>query len=362
MKAATDADGAGCQGSPLLALMLVLFAVGAVWTYAHFDRADQYDREYVGVLAEARFLSQRVATHAGRLTAAGTGQTSDPFAKLQSAGARFEQVLEQLRRGNPESGMPPATVELEPELHALEQLWKRQIAPELRTLSAHRESIAGLGMVVEQVNARAERLLALSDQIATGMAGLNAASAQVYIASRQLLLSQRFAQNVNRVLEGGEGAVTAADRFGRDAALFGRVVGGLLNGNPALGIERVSEPAVRSKLEEVNAEFTAIREHVGAILQRSPEMFTVNEAARQVGDEADTLVVRIDDLEQAYLANAAARGGAAVAITFGAVALVLLLAVLFRLQRGTRARRAGMSGARAFASPSSQWKDPNFYK
>ena len=51
------------------------------------------------------------------------------------------------------------------------------------------------------------------------------------MASRQLMLTQRIENNMNRVLAGGEGAAAAADRFGRDAARFGSVLEGMLKGS-----------------------------------------------------------------------------------------------------------------------------------
>ena len=54
-------------------------------------------------------------------------------------------------------------------------------------------------------------------------------------------LAERILSSVNRVLAGDDDAVMAADSFGRDAALFGRVLDGMLNGNTVLGITKVTD-------------------------------------------------------------------------------------------------------------------------
>jgi twitching motility protein PilJ len=136
------------------------------------------------------------------------------------------------------------------------------------------------------------------------------------------------------VLEGGEGAVTAADRFGRDAALFGRVIKGLLDGNRGLGIERVSNSEIRAKLGEVNTLFEEIGLQVSAILERSPEMFEVSEAVQEVLSFSDRLLTAIGRLEVAYESYAEGRKvNTAMGNLFGLVALLLLIYLGWSLRK-----------------------------
>src|SRR5690606_6713652 len=75
-----------------------------------------------------------------------------------------------------------------------------------------------------------------------------ASPAQVSVAQRQSLLAERILGSVNRVLTGDADAVLAADSFGRDASLFGRVLEGMLQGNEVMGITQVTDPdAVRDR-------------------------------------------------------------------------------------------------------------------
>ena len=136
---------------------------------------------------------------------------------------------------------------------------------------------------------------------------------------------------VGRVLEGGEQAVTAADRFGRDAALFGRVIEDMLRGNRNLGIRRITHPESREKLKLVQAQFRELRNQVGAILERSPEMFQVSGASEEILTASGSLLNNIDGLSKAYQGSIENRIAPLIVTFLGMVTLglIILLAVLY---------------------------------
>ena len=85
------------------------------------------------------------------------------------------------------------------------------------------------------------QIITLSDEIAKNLANNRIDAKQVYFATNQLLLGQRIESDLKRMLsEGGAGVAAAADRFGRNVNLFGRVLRGMRDGDPRLGIDRVS--------------------------------------------------------------------------------------------------------------------------
>jgi twitching motility protein PilJ len=318
-----------------LIALVVLMLIAAVAVFILVSTQDRDDKEYISLLGEQRVLSQRLSKYAGQATLG-----SDPtiFTKLKESYDRFEHNFQLLKGGNPETGMRAAPTEVLTELGAVDTVWKKYDA-NINVILAHRDTVTSMRETVQTINDRAAQLLALADEVATLMANTGASPEQVYIASRQLMLSQRIVNNVNRVLEGGEGSVTAADRFGRDAALFGRVVDGLLDGNKGMSIQRVQDPAVRAKLQEVKALFTEIGQQVGAILERTPEMFQVSEAAFEALSLSDGLLQRITDLEAAYLNyinNRKVNSG--VGSLFGGLALVLLLGLGVQLRTDSQRR------------------------
>lgn len=111
------------------------------------------------------------------------------------------------------------------------------------------------------------------------------------------MLTQRIENNLNLVLAGGEGATTAADRFGRDATLFGSVLEGMLKGFPGLNIKKVQDAEVRDKLREVAMLFTSVSDHVDAILELSPVLFEVKDASSRMEVTAASLLSATEKLD-----------------------------------------------------------------
>lgn len=334
-KGAAGAAGGG-KSVFILIFFLLFFVLAMAGIYIYVAIQDGYDKQYITLLGEERVLSQQLTKYAEQTTQ-GAAQA---FADLKKSYQQFEHSFMLLKEGDPETGMPPPPVEVLDALAAMKAEWNR-FDKNINVILGREQAVRALRETVQAINERAAQLLALSDEVATLMAQRGAEAGQVYIASRQLMLSQRIVNNVNRVLEGGEGAVTAADRFGRDAALFGRVIKGLLDGNRGLGIERVSNSEIRAKLTEVNALFDEIGTQVSAILERSPEMFEVSEAIQGVLTHSDRLLDAISRLEVAYENYAAGRTvNTMMGSLFGIVALLLLLYLGFSLRREALARLA----------------------
>jgi twitching motility protein PilJ len=327
-KGAAGAAG-GDKSVFILIFFLLFFVVAMAAIYGYVAIQDGYDKQYITLLGEQRVLSQQITKYAGQ-TSQGTAAV---FSQLKNSHESFRHSFMLLKEGDPETGMPPTPVEVLEALQAVETEWRR-FDRNVTVILSREQAVRAMRETVQAINERAAQLLALSDEVATLMAQRGAESGQVYIASRQLMLSQRIVNNVNRVLEGGEGAVTAADRFGRDAALFGRVIRGLLEGNRGLGIERVSNNEIRTKLGDVNTLFDEIGAQVSAILERSPEMFEVSEAVQEVLTHSDRLLNAISTQEEAYQTYTTERKlNTAMGNLFGLVALLLLFYLGYSLRR-----------------------------
>ncbi len=316
-----------------LTVIITFLALSLVVTFIIFvlvNTQDGYDKEYLGLLGEERVLSQRISKFAGQANR-GLPVTFDALTKHRD---EFATNLKLLQAGDPDSGMPPSSDEaVQAKLSAVAASWKKYNSNATVIIEA-RGVVVALREIVRLINENSAQLIALTDEVATLMAEKGATPDQVYIASRQLMLSQRIISNVNRVLEGGEGAVTAADRFGRDAALYGRVINGLLEGDKSLNIRAVDDDDVLEKVEEVSDLFDMLGQQVSGILERSPEMFLVSEAIQNVLDDSDKLLDSIAELDRAYQDSIGTRLiSTNIGIIFAILTVVMLLLLGMRLKR-----------------------------
>jgi len=306
-------------------IMLVLFAfliasVAALGvTYIFVAQEASLDKTYISKIGDQRVISQEIA----KLTSQAARGDLTAFPLLTKARDSFQEILEYQKGVTPiegSSAMGPLS-----DLNTAWQTYRENVD----IILERQEVVNSMRSYIQGINEQIPSLLALSDEVVDTMAKQKAPPYQVYIATRQLMLTQRISSNVGKVLEGGEEAVTAADRFGRDAALFGRVVQDMLKGNPNLRIQKIIEPTARKKLSNVAKQFYKIRNQVGAILERSPEMFQVSASAEEVLEASESIHTQIQSVADSYQGVVDARWTGTAATVLGALALIFAVAVGF---------------------------------
>ncbi len=269
----------------VLFIALIVFIMLLFANFAYLNTQATYDKQYIGHAGELRVLSQRIAKNA---TEAAAGKAA-AFKLLGDARNDFARRWGYLKKGDPDTGLPGAPVALRQEMRAVQLDWEKLLkntdailASEQTVLSLHQVA-ATLAETVPQLQVEYEKVVEILLQ-------RGAPAAQVAMAQRQSLLAERILGAVNTVLAGDENAVQAADAFGRDAARFGQVLNGMLQGNPGLKISQVEDPDARGRLAEISELFEFVSGSVDEILETSPELFQVRESASNIFSLSQTLL------------------------------------------------------------------------
>ncbi|MCP5140927.1 MAG: type IV pili methyl-accepting chemotaxis transducer N-terminal domain-containing protein [Gammaproteobacteria bacterium] len=327
--------GTGRAGLFLTGILILAFIVVMVVIFNFVTREDGFDARRKALADEQQVLSQRIAKH-GLEAARGV---SSAFGQLLDTRNRFELSYTLIAKGDPSTNLPAVPATSRGELERVRLRWV-EFSKLVDGILANRDAVLSVGTFAQTINDQLPQLLALSDELVGIMVETGASPYQVYIASRQLMLSQRIGNSVQRVLTGGEGAATAADRFGRDAFLFGRVLQGMLRGDAPMNIQPVEDPDALEKLAEVAEVFSTINDNVGAILEKSPELFEVQDAASRIGAQSDTLLDTSQTLGESFARGTASRQGTLVLAYLAGLAAMLMLIVLFvLLLRGAQKQR-----------------------
>ncbi|TDV60532.1 methyl-accepting chemotaxis protein [Pseudomonas sp. LP_7_YM] len=273
--------------SQIIALFvcLIVFIMLLFVNFAYLSTQSNYDKQYIGHAGELRVLSQRIAKNA---TEAAAGKAA-AFKLLADARNDFDARWEYLKKGDKHTGLPAAPSAVADELKAVQNDWENLrkstdviLAREQTVLSLHQVA-ATLAETIPQLQSESEKVVGILLQT-------RASAAQVALAQRQSLLAERILGAVNTVLSGDETAVQAADAFGRDAGQFGRVLNGMLEGNAALKITQVEDRDARARLAEIAELFQFVSGSVDEILETSPELLDVREAAGSIFTLSQTLL------------------------------------------------------------------------
>ncbi len=299
----------------ITALLLSLAMMVAVFWYVGTQA--EYDKEYIGYTSEQQVLSQRIAKHALEASAG----NSESFGQLKKTRDRFQQTLNLQRNGNVATGLPPTAEALSEDLAAVESRWQTFSSGIDRVLDGE-EIILAVGQAGDVINEFMPQLLEYSDDVVRILVANRADREQVRIASRQLMLSQRIVNNVNKVLA-GEDAETATEAFAADTEEFGSVLEGMIRGGD--GVKQVTDEEALVKLREVAMLFSSVADHVEELLDISEELLALQATARDAGIQSDALFAASLQLQNAYARAAEDRLiQPQMAYGFGAVALLIL--------------------------------------
>ncbi len=289
---------AGTRSSSLIAGLFIALIVSIVLLFANFaylNTQSNYDTEYISHSGELRVLSQRIAKNA---TEAAAGK-AEAFGLLRDARNDFQTRWGYLTEGHEESGVPPAPEAVQTQMAAVQQDWD-SLRGNTDAILASEQTILSLHQVAETLAETIPQLQVEYEEVVDILLESGAPAAQVSVAQRQSLLAERILGSVNKVLAGDDDSVQAADMFGRDASLFGRVLSAMLEGNAAMEISQVTDAEALERLAEISELFEFVSGSVDEILETSPELFQVRESANGIFTVSQTLLDKASELAAGF--------------------------------------------------------------
>ena len=276
----------------IFTVMLIVSILAFLGVTVFVNNQANEDKEYIAHSGELRVLSQQLAKNAVE-AAGGKGEA---FALLRKARDNFETRWTYLNSGDPSTGLPPAELAA---MTDVQGLWNKVSNNADQILQAQ-DIILSLHEVAATLAETIPQLQVEYDEIVEILLDNGAPADQVAVAQRQSWLAERIVRSVNKVLGGGEDAVMAADAFGRDASLFGRVLNGMIEGNVAMNLSQVTDEEAVYALAEVAELFEFVSGSVDEILETSPELFQVREASDAIFADSQVLLNETSSLTNEF--------------------------------------------------------------
>jgi len=304
-----------------------------VSTFIFLRDADR-DAKYLEMASDMRVLLHQISTS----SRAATAGDSSAFSTLQKATDRFDRSYRILQTGD--SQLPGVGMMMKAELQALGGIWL-SVKNNSETIVNNRDRILFLHDVAKTLNESIPELQREYNRVVEVLLDRNASNEQIVYAQKQLLLAERIARNVDKMLSGGEATSQAADQFNLDASIFGGVLTGMLEGDKQLGLERIKDAKARVSLERINTLFDFVSGSVDDIFEASPDLLGAKNAADgilnnspKILDSTNSVVEGIGSLDQRRTV------GADTAFYSGAVILIILAVIGTQLYRNTVVRLA----------------------
>lgn len=316
----------GLRSNTLITGLFVVLIISIMLLFANFayvNRQADHDNEYIAHAGELRVLSQRIAKNAVEAAAG----TPEAFASLKEARNDFDRRWGYLSKGDESIDLPAVPQALQAEIDAVQQDWNT-LRRNTDAILASEQTVLSLHQVATTLAETIPQLQVEYEEVVDILLESGAPAAQVSVAQRQSLLAERILGSVNKVLSGDQDSVQAADMFGRDASLFGRVLNAMLEGNVAMGISRATDAEALDRLREIAELFQFVSGSVDEILETSPELFQVRESANSIFEVSQTLLDKTSTLGDGLQRRADARYVNTIAgYVLGALALASIILI-----------------------------------
>ena len=322
---------AGMRSSSVIAGLFIVLIVSIVLLFANFaylNTQSNHDKQYIGHAGELRVLSQRIAKNATE-AAAGKGEA---FKLLKDARNDFEKRWNILVNGDESTSLPPSPEAVKPQMDVVQQDWDG-LRKNADSILASEQTVLSLHQVASTLAETIPQLQVEYEEVVDILLENGAPADQVAVAQRQSLLAERILGSVNKVLAG--------DSFGRDASLFGRVLKGMQEGNAAMSISKVTNAEAVDRLNEIAELFEFVSGSVDEILETSPDLFQVREAANNIFSVSQTLLDKASQLADGFENLAGGRSiNLFAGYVLGALALASIILIGLVMVRETNRRLA----------------------
>ncbi len=331
-------SGAVRTGSGLRnwAVLAVLCLVGLLANALYGGRLNDQDRTAITKATSVQVLSQQIATFAREAA----GGQPEAFSELKDTRDKIDANISQLESGSaatdgmPAYGTQPGVAD---QIKKLRDTWN-PIRNNADTILGRQDLVLDMTDTAADFNNKIPLLTARMEEITNVLRNRGAPGDQIYMATRQMLLADRMLRRVSDILKGGDLAVSAADQFVRDAAMYGRVLDGLANGNSELNIRQITDPQAAEILKEMYNIFSQVGGNVEKIQNASTELYEVTEAANLIVDDAKGLLSQSETVSTAIAALPGKRvlGSNWLNIPLGVAAVFFLALALMSYNAGQR--------------------------
>jgi len=308
----------------LVSVMAVMFFVAGLLLALDVQESAR-DAKYIEQSSQLLMLSQRLAKDAREAVYGQEGA----FPTLKNSRDTFQNIVTNLTKGSPGLDLPASPAAVAKPLGEVNKLWTQtreqvdQIIAQEKALLTMRDNAVG-------INEAAPLLLAISDEVVELGTSTGLKADQLYLASRQGMLSQRITKDVNLFVEGGREAAVAAAQFGKDSKLFKETSARLLKAAP---------PALKPKLAEAEATFNDMEKHISGILGKAAELFVSQRASQLVFEQSDPLLRASEKLVAGYTSIANSREtGTRLSYLIGFIGFVFMVLAGYKLYRDERER------------------------
>jgi len=276
----TDIKPTTQQKSGLLYAMvgfLVLLLAFVAVTFYLITKQSRNEQEWIKLATDLQVHSQQLA----KSSAEAVEGNNSAFVQLGNSAGIISEAVDDLKYGDSRSSLPPLPQAMSETLPELDRNWAR--------MDSNANSILDRKSLVLELAAASTsfiqvipKIQELTDQAVRELTKSNAPSNQVFVAGRQLVLSDRILRHLKEMLRGGAGSVAAADSFTQEIEFFEQTMDALLKGSRSVGVTQVQNSSAMKSLKEARLLYDSARPQLYTVLTSSADILALRGATDEI--------------------------------------------------------------------------------
>ena len=144
-------------------------------------------------------------------------------------------AIDSLMNGNSRKSLPSLPASLSAPLGDLNKTWSR-VSTNAANILERKVLVQELAAASSEFMQAIPQIQTLTDSAVRDLTRGGAPNQQVFVAGRQLVLSDRMLRHLKEMLRGGNGSIEAADNFRKETSSFDQVLNALLQGSESVGV------------------------------------------------------------------------------------------------------------------------------
>jgi twitching motility protein PilJ len=260
----------------LVGFLVILLAFVAV-TFFLLTRESRNEQEWIRLSTDLQVHSQQLAKSAAEAV---EGNRS-AFLQLGDSTGVISDAVETLKDGDPARSLPALPGALSDTLTDLDTTWNR-MKRNANNILDREEQVLALANDSNTFIQVIPQIQELTDTVIRELTRNNASRQQIFVAGRQLVLSDRILRHLKEMLRGGVGSVAAADNFTREVEYFEQTMDALLRGSRQVGIEQVTISSARRPLDQAKLLWDNASPQLETILTSTSDILSVRGAADEI--------------------------------------------------------------------------------
>jgi twitching motility protein PilJ len=260
----------------MVAFLVMLLAFVAV-TFILLTREARNEQNWIRLSTDLQVHSQQVAKSAAEAVEGNSGA----FVQLGDSVAIISEAVDTLKNGNSFGTIPALPGSISDSLQMLDLTWTR-MNRNARSILDRESLVLELASASNTFIQAVPEIQELTDSVVRELTKAGAPGQQIFVAGRQLVLSDRILRHLKEMLRGGAGAQAAAENFRREVEYLEQTMDALLQGSRTVGVTQVQNAKALDALGKARLLYDEARPNLETILDSTEDILAIRGATEDI--------------------------------------------------------------------------------